>query len=237
MHKKSSAKSEGPIAKIVVAVVIALLVGGTSPWWWTMLFPKKPHVERAPECSPDTLRNQLFLASSDKPAVIKSSARIMRDRFRLQDFDCVYGLAGVLLKNNQDNGHGLYFSGEVWRVKAKQDPPRADFYRGRMRKHFFRYLAIEPSLSLSERDGDAAACYRRDKGYCAERTAWINHLMAIDYYQQGRDATDIDIKIKRFQRSLEFVKEALEFGEFDQILPSKVLKGKVQKELQSLGGL
>jgi hypothetical protein len=105
-----------------------------------------------------------------------------------------------------------------------------------MREHFFRYLATEPGLALSDRDGDAAACYRREKGYCAERTAWINHLMAIDYYQQAQDATDKEIKIQRLRRAFEFVRKDLTFGGFDQILPSTVLKRKVQGELQSLGG-
>jgi hypothetical protein len=241
---KSSAKSEGPIVKIVVAVVIALLVGGSSPWWWTILFSKQTLVTPPPECSPDNLKTQLFLAGSDKPTVIKSCARTMRDRFRLQDFDCVYGLAGVLLQDDQDNGHGLYFSGEVWRVRAKQDPSRADFCRGRMREHFFRYLATEPSLAPSERDGDAAACYLREKGYCVERTAWINHLMAIDFYQQGQDATNKKIKLKRFERASEFVERALQFKQkdsqhkgFEQIYPSESLKDMIQEELQRFGDL
>lgn len=244
MQKKSSAKSEGPIAKIVVAVVITLLVGGSSPWWWIILFPKPTPVPTPTECSPDTLRTQLLRAGSEKPTVIKSSAQTMRDRLRLQDFDCIYGLAGVLLQDDQDNGHGLYFSGEVWRVKAKQDPSRADFSRDRMREHFFRYLATEPGIALSERDGDAAACYLREKGYCAERTAWINHLMAIDYYQQGQDATNKKIKIQRLGRASEFVEKDLQFTKkdsqhkgFDQIYPSEVLKGMIQEELQRLGGL
>ena len=237
MHKKSNTKPEGPISKIIVAVVITLLVGGSSPWWWNILFPKTTTMPPAPECSPDALRAQLLRAGSEKRAVIMSSARIMRDKFRLQDFDCVSGLAVVLLQDDQDNGHGLYFSGEVWRVKAKQEPSRADFSRERMREHFFRYLAVEPGLPLRERDGDAAACYRREKGYCAERTAWISHLMAIDFYQQGQDATDTEIKRERFQRSLAFVKKDLQFGGFDQILPSAALKSKIQEELRLLGGM
>jgi hypothetical protein len=141
-----------------------------------------------------------------------------------------------LLEDDQDNGHGLYFSGEAWRAKAKQDPTRADFSRERVREHFFRYLASEPGLALIERDGDGAACYLREKGYCAERTAWINHLMAIDYYQQAQDTIDKKIKIQRLERASTFVENDLKFGGFDQILPSLVLKSKVQEELQSLRG-
>ena len=253
MNTKSSAKSESPVGKIVVAVVIALLAGGSSSWWWDELFPKpstvsvqpaNPSKVISPECSPEALRSQLLHAGSDRPVVIKSSARTMREKFRLQDFDCVSGLAAVFLEVDQDNGHGLYFSGEAWRVKAKQDPPHADINPERMREHFFRYIATESGLALSERDGDAVACYLREKGYCAERTAWINHLMAIDFYQQEQDATNKKIKLERLRRASEFVEKDLQFKQkdsqrngFEQIYPSEALKGMIQEELQRLGGL
>ncbi len=230
MNTKPSTKSEGTVAKIVVAVVIALLVGSSSPWWWNKLFPTPPTPLIFPECSPEILRSQLLHAGYDKSVVIKSSARTMREKVRLQDFDCVSGLAAVLLDVDQDNGHGLYFSGEAWRVKAERDPK----LQGRMRDTFFRYLDIEPSLNPSERDGVAAACYEREKGYCAERTAWINHLMSIDFYQQAQYAVDKKIKIHQLQRALGFVKNDLKFGGFDQIIPSPVLKRNVEEELQSL---
>lgn len=234
MYKKSSAKSEGPILKIVVVVVIALLVGGSSPWWWTKLFHHKPVPVPSPlEHSPDILRTQPPNVASDNSTVITSTAQTMKERCRAEDFNSVYDLAMALLKDDQNNGHGLYFSGEVCRVKAKQDPSN----RERMREHFLRYLTVESALPLSERDGNAADCYRRPKGYCAARTAWINHLMAIDYYRQGQDATDKENKIKCFQRALEFVKKDLQFGGFDQNIPSTVLKSRVQEELQGLGGL
>lgn len=243
MNSKSRTKSEGPVVTIVVAVVIALLAGGSSPWWWDKLFPKPDSAAAqngtkgnaaAPECSPEALKSQLHRAGPDKPAVIKSSARTMKDRFSRQDFDCVSGLAAVLLEEDQDNGHGLYYMGETWRVRAKQDPKRADLARERMREFFFRYLASEPRLARGERDGDGEACYQRERGYCAERTAWINHLMAADYYQQAQDASDAQTKVHQLQRALAFVENDLKFGGFDQVIPSPILRGRIQAELQSL---
>ncbi len=236
MKSKPGEKSEGPVGKIIAAVVVALLVGGSSPWWWDKVFPREVPVPPAPECSPEALMAGLLGAGPDKPAVIKSAARTMREKFRSQNLDCVSGLASVLLKDDQDNGHGLYYSGEVWRVKAKLDPARADFSRDRMREHFFRYIAREQKLAPGERDGDGAACYQREKGYCAERTAWIDHLMALDYYQQGQDAVDKNIKIQRLRRASEFVENDLKFGGFDQGLPSLELKRKIAEDLQKLGG-
>jgi hypothetical protein len=60
--------------------------------------------------------------------------------------------------------------------------------------------------------------------------------MAIDYYQQAQDTIDKKIKIQRLERASTFVENDLKFGGFDQILPSLVLKSKVQEELQSLRG-
>lgn len=245
MNTKPSTKSEGPVGKIIVAVFIALLAGGSSPWWWDKLFPK-PHTvvvqpasqpppkEPSPECSSETLRSQLLHAGSDKRGVIKTSARTMRQRFNLRDFDCVSGLATVLLEVDQDNGHGLYFLGEALRAKAKQDSTQANIFRGQMRSFFFRYLDNESNLALGDRDGNAAVCYERENGYCKERTAWINHLMANDYYQQAQDTVDKEIKMHHLQRALKFVDNDLKFGGFDEILPSKALKHKISEELDSL---
>ncbi|MFL6261969.1 MAG: hypothetical protein ACJ76Y_19905 [Thermoanaerobaculia bacterium] len=158
----------------------------------------------------------------------------MREWLRTQNLECVASTATILLQTDHDSGHGLYFSGEVWRVKGKQDPTRSDFSRDRMREHFFRYLEAEPNLPANERDGKSVACYLREKGYCAERTAWISHLMAIDYYQQAEDAGDNKIKMQRLQRASEFLKKDLAFGGFDQIMQSKELDRKIKEALQYL---
>lgn len=186
------------------------------------------------ECSSEALRNQLLHAGSDKREFIKTSARTMRQRFNLRDFNCVSGLATVLLEVDQDNGHGLYFLGEALRANAKQDSTQANILRGQMRSFFFRYLDNESKLALGNRDGNAAACYERENGYCKERTAWINHLMANDYYQQAQDTADTEIKMHHLQRALGFVDNDLKFGGFDEILPSRALKHKIQEELESL---
>jgi hypothetical protein len=228
-------KPDSLVGKIIVGVVITAIAGGSAPWWWTVIFPKPVAKKIPPECSPEILRDQLFRAGSEKGAVIKSTARTMREKFRLQDFECVSALTMVFLENDPDNGHGLYFAGEVWRVKAKQNPKHSDLCRDRMREHFFRYLGNESALPSNERDGDGKLCYEREKGYCAERTAWINHLMAIDYFQQAEDSKDNETKIKRLERAAKFLKIDLAFGGFDQITPSAVLRDKIEEELLGLG--
>ena len=232
--KQPNPPSNGPLVQVAVAAAIALLVGGTSPWWWSTLFPKPAPTTQVAECSQENLKSQLRFVGADKASVITATARTMHERFRLQDMDCVYGLAAVLLQDDNYNGHGLYYSGEVWRARAAQDPKRAESSKARMREHFFAYLDAEPRLPNEERTGKAAACYLRAKGYCAERTAWISHLLAIDYLEQSASATEKDAKLARLRRAAYFVKKDLAFGGFDQIVASAVLKRKITDELQSL---
>ena len=233
INMKSNAKSESAITRIIIAVVIALLVGGSAPWWWAMLFPPQA---LSSECFPENIKAQSELLNMGdnivSASVIKSIAKIMREQFRLQHFECVNNLAKVLLHADQDNGHGLYYSGELWRVKTSQNPNNKDYFQGRMREHFYRYLDIEPHLTENERVGDADACYQRAKGYCAERTAWICHLMAYDFYHQAQKAVDKADKLIFLQKALLFVEKDLNYGGFDQLMLSTVLKSKIQDELQ-----
>lgn len=230
-----SAKSEGLVRKIVIGIVITLVAGGSSPWWWAAIFPKPAVKIISAECSPDVLRNQLFRAASNKSAVIKTTATTMRGKLSLQEFKCVSDLAAVLLEQDPDNGHGLYFSGEAWRFEAMEDPKRSEFCRDRMREYFLKYITNEPLLPSDERNGNGKVCYERENGYCAERTAWISHLMAVDYCQWAEDSRDKITKIKRLERAARFSKIDLEFGGFDQVTPSAVLRERIEKELQNLG--
>jgi hypothetical protein len=232
--KEPNGKSKGLVREIIIGVVVAVVAGASSPWWWTAIFPKPPPKVIAPECSPEALRSQLFRAASDKSVVIKSTARTMREKFNIQEFECVSGLATVLLEQDQGNGHGLYFKGETWRVKATADPRHFELCRELMRDHFFKYLANEPNFPLSERDGDGRACYERESGYCTERTAWIYHLMAIDFYRLAEGSTDKRTKLERLERAAKYLKIDLDFGGFDQITPSTVLKDKIEEKLKEL---
>jgi hypothetical protein len=186
------------------------------------------------ECSPERLKGDLLPVSGRSAGVIKA-ALTMRERFQYADFNCLENLATVLITFDQDNGHGLYFMGEAWRGRARQDPTRSDLFRERMRARFFRYLDVEARLPPSERDGLAATCYQREKGYCEERTAWINHIMANDFYDQAKNQADRCIKVQRLRRGLKFAKRALEFGGFDQMIPTKELIGKIEEELRAQG--
>lgn len=234
MGKKTSKESESSTSKIITAVIIALLVGSSAPWWWNAIFPKKTVSPDSSGCPSETLRTQLLTAGSDSPAIIKIAARTMSEKFRLEDFTCVENISSVLLQFDQKSGHGLYYAGEVWRIKTATEPPPATYSRDRMREHFFRYLKYQQGFAGNRRTGDAVAHAEQDKGYFAERTAWIEYIMAIDYYKWGQETTDKGVKAERFRRALAYINKSLQYYNFDQIIPSSVLQHKIQDELRSL---
>ena len=221
---------------------MALAAGSTTPWWFPKREPPKPPEKAALEvktvsrdCDPQGLRESLFRAGSQKAAFVTMAALTMRNKFGEHAYECVLELAKVLLEQDPENGHALYFHGEFWRLKAANDPAQSTLSRDRMREYFLRYLATERRLPPTERDGESNACYERERGYCKERTAWINHLMAVDYRQWAEEAPDKTTKVKRLQLAAGFVRTAVDFGGFDAVTASAVLKEKIQEDFQKLG--
>jgi len=175
------------------------------------------------------------VSASDRAAVIRTTAATMKEKLSQEQFECVSNLANVLLEQDRNNGHGLYFQGEAWRFKAGNDLKQSLFCRDRKREFFLRYIANERLLSQNERDGDGNTCYDREKGYCKERTAWINHLMAVEYRQWAEDAEDRTTKIKRLELAAKFLKIDLDFGGFELVAPSAALKNTINEDFEKLG--
>jgi hypothetical protein len=90
-------------------------------------------------------------------------------------------LADVLATLDEENGHVLYYRGEVNRVLKD---------RIAMRGYLWNYLQGADHHNAEAFDGDAAKCYSRTSGYCKERTAWVNHLIANDYYDEAQGLGD-----------------------------------------------
>ncbi|HKP03280.1 MAG TPA: hypothetical protein VJU77_07915 [Chthoniobacterales bacterium] len=239
--KEPGDKSESPVWKIVTAILVTLVAGGTIPWWIPKREkpkePEKPVLEKkvSRECDPQVLRESLFRAGPQRAAFLTAAASTMKNKFGDQEFDCVLELARVLVEQDPDNGHGLYFQGEVWRLKAANDASHSLLCRDRMREYFLRYLANERRLPTGERDGDSSACYQRERGYCKERTAWINHLMAVEYRQWAEDVGDKTTKVKRLELAAGFSRVDLDFGGFDAVTPSAVLREKIEEDFQRVG--
>lgn len=81
-----------------------------------------------------------------------------------------------LLEKDPANGHGLYFRCEIFR-KTKRVVESRDSCG--------KYLEIEKTLpdAVARTGTDVKLCYGANvQGYCQQRTAWISHLLANDFY-------------------------------------------------------
>ena len=139
-------------------------------------------------------------------------------------------LVGFLQRIDDQNGHAFYFSGEMRRRTGKRDESRQFFYR---------YLEQQATLKDAHRQGGTGAeiCYERPRGYCAQRSGWIHHLLANDFYDSGVAATDRADKRVQFASAAQQAAKSLEdFPEgFVQERPTKVLQALVAEALEKLG--
>lgn len=84
-------------------------------------------------------------------------------------------LIEALRRLDQNNGYAHYYAGEAKRWMGLREASHRDFYR---------YLSHFENSPLGAGDPlvDLEASYRLGHGYCAERTAWIHHLLAFDLW-------------------------------------------------------
>jgi|CXWL01.1.fsa_nt_gi hypothetical protein len=99
---------------------------------------------------------------------IMAAGRMCRQLYRSKQPQAVLDLSLLILSVQPNNGHGLYFAAE-----AHRDLHDAGGAVGRL-QNYIAQADHEPDASV----GDAAACYARANGFCAERTGWVLHLMA-----------------------------------------------------------
>jgi len=154
--------------------------------------------------------------------------------FAANDFRRVDELLIVIRQLDQDNGHLHYYTGEIKRKLGRKIDSHRDF---------FRYLEVEQTLTQSEREGtlDAEVCYQRAKGYCRQRTAWICHLLANDFFDAGKRTDNLELKRRYLKDALSyancvFKKYPSGFSDPSQLIPTSVLQKELNKMLVDCSG-
>jgi hypothetical protein len=161
----------------------------------------------------------------------------------------------AILKLDPRNGTGFYYAGELKRLNnpelftekrclipaaLKSQPGPLDQYED----DFYRYLDIEKSLPASQTGGGSSAelCYSRAPGYCPQRTAWIEHLLANDLYQEGLMAADRGVQTEMLGRALKFAQDAAQLYQdpnhnpgFSQCMDTESLIRAIQSNLGPSG--
>jgi hypothetical protein len=200
-------------------------------------------------------RATLFLLPTTDPMIL---ALRLRDQFisardKLEnggqiDFGEAEKTLSALKKLEPENGHVYYYSGEIKRVN------KPDFFTAKsctktlskgeaknlqiFQEDFYLYRegVLKRSALLTNPDTRSETCYSERSGYCAQRTAWIFHLLANDFYQEAM-ALEGSERLADLQQAQRFMGEALKYqrpegGEgFDQCISSPLLRDKINQEL------
>jgi hypothetical protein len=191
------------------------------------------------------------LAQDERDDLILKLAQILKTQTGQKHFEHVEDLSGFVLKIAPDNGHGLYFSGEMCRIRSfSESTSRSARDREQMRGQFDRYLSVERTLRSDERNGTGDNCYKRPGGFCAERTAWVNHLMANDFFDQASKSTDRQRATSALKSTCSYLKASLNiitqlgnqdkfppegFHQYTSLRSTQDLHDKLQRELAIRG--
>jgi len=201
----------------------------------------------SPFLASHTSLDPVHLASELKTAFQK--ARDNLEKTGSADFARAEALIDALRGVDRQNGHAWYFVGEIKRIQNRAAFTPKSCFRGwpateignleTYQQDFHGYLEIALSLPVLETGGDSGSeiCYQRPKGYCVQRTAWIYHLFANDFYLHAMALTDRQDRVAALERARQFATEARKYrrpegGEgFDQCIHTTTLAEKIAEAL------
>ncbi|MGA3334490.1 MAG: toll/interleukin-1 receptor domain-containing protein [Terracidiphilus sp.] len=159
-----------------------------------------------------------------------------------------------LLTIDPSSGYGVYYSGEVKRVQNRSlFTPKSCVIPGALNgqlnsmdyyeSDFIRYLEIERTLPAAEKGGDYSLtpCYSRPGGYCVQRTAWIEQLLADDSYQEALVTSDQQIAQQYLETAIAYAQKVLASYRdinnrpgFQECIDTQVLLQEAQQKLEDL---
>lgn len=240
--------------KIVPAALASILVG-LGTWFTTFQLDdeKKSFQTRLTFFQEAFVDAANGLPEGERSDLILKLAKVLSTQTGQKHFDHVDDLSAFVLKVAPENGHGLYFSGEVSRIRSFYERASlAAIDRERMRGQFDRYLSVEATLPPDQRNGAAKACYERPQGFCGERTAWINHIMANDFFDQASKTRDQQGGISALKSSCNYLRASLSiieqlaanpanrilpegFHQYSSLKSTQDLRDRLRKELIARG--
>jgi hypothetical protein len=139
-------------------------------------------------------------------------------------------LISFMQRIDHNNGHAFYFSGEIRRLIGKPHESHQFFYR---------YMEEQAKLNGRHREGGTGSetCYERARGFCAQRSGWINHQLANDFYKKAVAATDKAERRVHLENAAGYVDASLkDFPRgYEQEIPTKVLESRIAEERLKLG--
>ena len=242
-----------------VTLAVGHVVGGVSGLMHgyervsTIWFGKEAKGEHSSFSKPDgPLRSHARVLAHELRSEF-SRARDKLEQTGIGDFSRVEEALASLRKIDEQIGHVWYFEGEMKRLKnatlftqkgclktlPNGQTQIADVYQ----QDFYRYLEIASSLPERETGGDTGSevCYQRANGYCIQRTAWIHHLLANDFYQIAIAANDDPGRAAALDAARKHAKEAHRYRTpegiegFVQCIGTLVLEHEIAGQLAATG--
>jgi len=141
-------------------------------------------------------------------------------------------LIDIMRHLDSGNGHAHYFAGEVKRRQDRGPESHADFYR---------YFEVMGEARIAEDQGDTGSevCYQMPRGYCRQRSGWMRHLLANDFYDLSRTTADPRERINRLEIALRHAEAALRdmpggFHGLDQGQPTTTIADGAREQLGKL---
>lgn len=136
------------------------------------------------------------------------------------------------------NGHAIYYTGLIMRWTGDRPGSHTVLYS---------YIArMNQSGGVQkEDDGSPKYCFEYWRGYCKERAAWLNHLLALDFSKDAAEATHPQLALEWRRRAIERAEAAIRlnggFSDPGQGTPTRILleeqRGEVAKaEGRTAGG-
>ena len=210
------------------AAILGMLIA-ISVSWYIFLYPRSEDIKLALDLQRHFTEARQSALQGGKP-----------------DFTPVERDVNKLFALNPDSGYALYYQGELERLTHQSIFTPKDCLRQTQaakiadlslyENDFYRYLDNATHLPPSETGGDTGVtiCYARPLGYCEQRTAWVNHLLAIDLYYEALATHDPEVRKSRLVESLGHAKMALEIYPphgFSQCVPTDALVDKLHTML------
>lgn len=138
-------------------------------------------------------------------------------------------LIDLLFKLDSQNGHAIYYLGEVRRFEGNCIGSK---------EQFLRYIDVHDTLPESERGGDIAqgTCYKRAHGFCRQRTGWIQYRLAYRIYWEAMQEKDAHVrkeKLKEALRQLDGSKTSFSPSTFSSWIPTSAFEAALNAQIRS----
>lgn len=146
-----------------------------------------------------------------------------------QLFGRTIDLINLLFKLDSRNGHAIYYLGEIKRFEGNCIGSKDEF---------LRYIDVHDTLPESERGGDISqnTCYVRARGFCRQRTGWIQYLLAYRIYWEAMQEKDAHVrkeKLKEALRQLDDSKTSFFPSTFSNWIPAAAFEAALNEQIRS----